>query len=56
MAEKKIVIRKMLLEESEDGTGQIMLQFQITLPKSEKLISILDQIKHLEGVRWVSSE
>ncbi|WP_036718045.1 MgtC/SapB family protein [Paenibacillus harenae] len=57
-AEKKIVLQKVLLEESErDGDdGQIMLQVYVTLPKSEALLTLLDQIKHLEGVRWVSSE
>lgn len=58
MAERKILIRKMLLEEcGDEGTaGQVMLQIYVTLPKSEALLSILDQLKHLEGVRWVSSE
>ncbi|WP_053374336.1 MgtC/SapB family protein [Paenibacillus sp. FJAT-27812] len=58
LTDQKIVIRKMLLEECEDegDVGQIMLQIYITLPKSEKLLMLLDKIKHLEGVRWVSSE
>ncbi|MGM0882040.1 MAG: MgtC/SapB family protein [Bacillota bacterium] len=58
MAERKILIRKMLLEECEDegNADQVMLQMYVTLPKSEALLSILDQLKHLEGVRWVSSE
>lgn len=57
MTERKIVIRKILLEECEDeGDDQIMLQVFITLPKTEGLLVLLDKIKHLEGVRWVSSE
>lgn len=58
LTDKKIIIRKMLLEESEEegNEGQIMLHVYITLPKSVGLFSLLDQIKHLEGVRWVSSE
>ncbi len=58
LTEHKIVIRKILLEECEgEGEGdQIMLQVYITLPKSEALLMLLDKIKHLEGVRWVSSE
>ncbi|MBD2870900.1 MgtC/SapB family protein [Paenibacillus arenilitoris] len=61
LAEKKIVLRKIQLEECKDEgeEEQVMLQVYITLPKSKKsepLLSILDQIKHLEGVRWVSSE
>ena len=58
LTEHKIIIRKILLEECE-GEGesdQIMLQVYITLPKSEALLMLLDKIKHLEGVRWVSSE
>lgn len=58
MTDRKIVIKKMLLEECEaDENGeQVMLQLFITLPKSETLLVLLDSIKHLEGVRWVSSE
>lgn len=60
LLERKIVLRKMLLEEWEnegEGSGElIMLQLYITLPKSEALLVLLDKIKHLEGVRWVSSE
>lgn len=58
MTDRKIVIKKMLLEECEaDENGeQVMLQLFITLPKSEALLVLLDSIKHLEGVRWVSSE
>jgi putative Mg2+ transporter-C (MgtC) family protein len=58
MAERKILIRKMLLEEGEDegGADIVVLQMYVTLPKSEALLSILEQLKHLEGVRWVSSE
>jgi putative Mg2+ transporter-C (MgtC) family protein len=58
MAERKILIRKMLLEEGEDEGGAVIvvLQMYVTLPKSEALLSILEQLKHLEGVRWVSSE
>lgn len=58
LTDQKITMRKMLLEECEgdEGDEQIMLQLYITLPKSEALLVLLDKIKHLEGVRWVSSE
>ncbi|CAM4188837.1 MgtC/SapB family protein [Paenibacillus alkaliterrae] len=58
LADKKIVIRKIQLEDCEnDGNiGLVMLQVYVTLPKSEALLALLDQIKQLEGVRWVSSE
>ncbi|MDQ8738922.1 MgtC/SapB family protein [Paenibacillus sp. LHD-38] len=58
LTDRKIVMRKMLLEECEadENGGQVMLQLYITLPKSEALLVLLDSIKHLEGVRWVSSE
>ncbi len=55
---RKIIMRKMLLAEpEEEGDGaQILLQVHVTLPKTETLLALLEQIKHLEGVRWVSSE
>lgn len=60
LLEHKIQMRKMLLTESQDendGKGeQILLHVHVSLPKNETLLALMDQIKHLEGVRWVSSE
>ncbi|MDQ0063639.1 MgtC/SapB family protein [Paenibacillus harenae] len=58
LSDKQIVIRKMLLQEGEDDhdTGRIVLHFHILIPKSEPLFALLEHIKHLEGVHWVSSE
>ncbi len=57
LSDKQIVIRKMLLQESEgDGNGRIALHFHVLMPKSEPLFDLLEHIKHLEGVHWVSSE
>ncbi|MCA0756791.1 MgtC/SapB family protein [Paenibacillus sp. N4] len=58
IASKKIVIRKLQIEELRDEghSDGDLLQMYATLPKSEALLPLLDQIKHLEGVRWVSSE
>lgn len=57
LTDKQIVIRKMLLQEGEDDDkGRIVLHFHILMPKSEPLFALLEHIKHLEGVHWVSSE
>ncbi|GGG81229.1 MgtC/SapB family protein [Paenibacillus radicis (ex Gao et al. 2016)] len=57
LTERQIVIRKMLLEElGEEAERQFMLHLYVTLPKSESLLTLLDQIKHMEGVHCVSSE
>jgi putative Mg2+ transporter-C (MgtC) family protein len=58
LVRKKIIIRKIQLEQSSDDKDQdeTVLQMYVTLPKAEKQLALLDQIKHLEGVRWVSSE
>ncbi|WP_141502737.1 MgtC/SapB family protein [Paenibacillus luteus] len=58
MTDQKITMRKMKLEEcADEAEGELLqLQLYITLPKSEALLVLLDKIKHLEGVRWVSSE
>lgn len=56
LANKQITIRKMLLQESENEGGRIMLHLYVMLPKSESQLALLDHIKHLEGVHWVSSE
>jgi putative Mg2+ transporter-C (MgtC) family protein len=58
LLEKKIIMRQMLMEEcsAEGEENLIMVELYITLPKSEALLVLLDKIKHMEGVRWVSSE
>lgn len=58
LANKKIVIKKVQIEDLRDEghSDGDLLQLYATLPKSEALLPLLDQIKHLEGVRWVSSE
>ncbi|MFF2093646.1 MgtC/SapB family protein [Paenibacillus sp. NPDC058174] len=57
LAERQIVIRKMLLEElGEEAARQFMLHLYVTLPKSESMLALLDQIQHMEGVHCVSSE
>lgn len=58
LLEKKVGIKKMVMEEADDegDEKQIILHLYVTLPKSNVLLLLLEQIKHLEGVRWVSSE
>ncbi|WP_424768856.1 MgtC/SapB family protein [Paenibacillus sp. sgz302251] len=58
LADMKIVIRKMQLEESDEAADEesVILRVYVTLPKKVALFTLLDQMKQLEGVRWVSSE
>ncbi|MUT68622.1 MgtC/SapB family protein [Paenibacillus sp. NEAU-GSW1] len=58
LTERQIILRKMLFEEAgfENGEKQYMLNLYVTLPKTESLLTLVDQIKHMEGVHCVSSE
>lgn len=58
LSERQIIIRKILFEEAgfEGGEKQYMLNLFVTLPKTESLLTLVDQIKHMEGVHCVSSE
>ncbi|WP_248565481.1 MgtC/SapB family protein [Paenibacillus sp. L3-i20] len=67
MGERNITIRKMFLEdvESSEKVGshaeeQLLtrLVLYITMPhrKNETMIKLLDELKKMEGIRWVSSE
>lgn len=59
LSERHIIIRKIKLEEDDvEGRSkkQLILHLYVTLPKAESLLALIEQIKHMEGVHWVSSE
>lgn len=68
LADRKVAIRKMFLEDvepgdkgypyGEDGEKLTRLVMYITMPfaKHNTMINLLDELKKLEGIRWVSSE
>ncbi|MFD0588686.1 MgtC/SapB family protein [Paenibacillus sp. GCM10027627] len=68
---RKVAIRKMFLEDvdggdhddedykrNKDGEDLTRLVMYITMPhrKKDTMIKLLDEIKKMEGIRWVSSE
>ncbi len=58
LVSKKVTIRKIQMEQNEGDkeNGESVLQMYVTLPKSQSQLVLLEQIKLLEGVSWVSSE
>ncbi|MFX3632687.1 MAG: MgtC/SapB family protein [Candidatus Pristimantibacillus sp.] len=58
LSEHQIVLRKISLTDFPDDNDskQLMLSINVRLPKTESLLSLIDQIKHMEGVHCVSSE
>lgn len=58
LSEHQIVLRKISLTDypEENDGKQLMLSINVRLPKTESLLSLIDQIKHMEGVHCVSSE
>ncbi|MEK3884060.1 MgtC/SapB family protein [Paenibacillus sp. PL2-23] len=65
--ERKVTIKKMMLEDVEssalspaDGEGLPLtrLVLYVTMPqhRSVTLMTVMDELKKLEGIRWVSSE
>lgn len=61
MDARKVTIKKMFLEDVKDSDEEeslTRLVLHITMPqrKNEKLMQLLDELKKMEGIRWVSSE
>lgn len=60
---RKVTIRKMMMEDAaasgqgQDGAGtKLILHVKMPSRKKDSAIRLLDELKKLEGVRWVSSE
>lgn len=59
---RKVVIKKMYMEDVADSDKRdeklTKLVLHVIMPqrKNEKLMQLLDELKKLEGIRWVSSE
>ncbi|WP_274649149.1 MgtC/SapB family protein [Paenibacillus humicola] len=58
LSERDVQMRKISIHEARDRErgSQLTLQLYVTLPKTETLVSLLEDIRGIEGVHGVSAE
>ncbi|WP_127533892.1 MgtC/SapB family protein [Paenibacillus kobensis] len=57
--ERDIIVRKMIVHdrsEHDEHVGKVMVQMNVTLPKQQSIMLLVNDINDVDGVRGVSSE